>query len=439
MIDLAFSKTKADDRKLWIEGGRLDDTVDHAVKNLTYTDFINKELMQYSVAANARAVPSVVDGLKPGQRKILFSCFKRSLKNEIKVAQLSGYVAEHSAYHHGEASLAMTIVNLAQDYMGSNNLNILEPLGQFGTRHQGGKDYASPRYIFTKLCPLTRMLYPEPDDAILNFLNDDGIKIEPEYYTPILPMVLVNGATGIGMGWSTFVPCYNPLDLIRCIRKLIQGETLNDQLVPWYYGFKGNVHLDEATQNCTLTGKYKISGIETLEITELPVGTWTGDYKTFLESMMEGDKNSQQVSEIREHHSQGSIHFVVTFKLGKLDEIRDNLEKKMKLTCSLSLRNMVLFNTEGKITRYDTPNDILLEFYGVRLRYYTLRKEHLLRILKAELQVLDNKVRFINSILDGSLEINNRKKSELVRVLQERQYMSVNSGSQTDDHGEDEK
>lgn len=436
---MAFSKHRSDDRKRWMEGGKLEDTVDHSIKNLTYADFINKELLQYSVAANARAIPSVVDGLKPGQRKILYACFKRSLRNEIKVAQLSGYVAEHSAYHHGETSLAMTIVNLAQDYIGSNNLNILEPLGQFGTRHQGGKDYASPRYIFTKLSPLTRLIYPEADDAVLNFLEDDGMKIEPFHYVPIIPMSLVNGATGIGMGWSTFVPCYNPLDLTKAIRMLIEGQMPDQQLVPWYYGFQGNVQMGEEGHSCTLTGKYRFADHDTLEITELPVGTWTGDYKTFLESLMEGDKDSQTVSEIKEHHSQGNIHFIVTFKPGKLDDIRDNIEKHMKLSSSLSLRNMTLFNKEGKIFRYDSPRDILLEFYEVRLCFYDLRREHLLKMLKAELNILENKVRFINSILDGTLDINDKKRSDLVVLLQDRGFLSVGGFSLAEDQPDDEK
>lgn len=128
-IQLAFSKSLADDRKKWLETYNPNKFVDHNYKTLFYQDFIHKELIHFSVADNMRSIPSVMDGLKPGQRKIIFSCFKRKLKSEIKVAQLSGYVAEHSAYHHGEMSLCGTIVNMAQDFVGSNNLNLLMPLG----------------------------------------------------------------------------------------------------------------------------------------------------------------------------------------------------------------------------------------------------------------------------------------------------------------------
>ncbi len=189
-------------------------------------EFINKELILFSYADNVRSIPSVADGLKPGQRKVIWGCFKRKLKSEIKVspvlivnvgiyvykltrlqvAQLVGYISEKAAYHHGEQSLMMTIVNLAQDYIGSNNINLLMPNGQFGTRDQGGKDHASARYIFTEPSLMARTLFHPGDDPLLNYLKDDTLDIEPEWYMPVIPMILVNGAEGIGTGmcilWS---------------------------------------------------------------------------------------------------------------------------------------------------------------------------------------------------------------------------------------------
>ncbi|CAL5341794.1 unnamed protein product [Camellia sinensis] len=122
---------------------------------------------------------SVLPNVVPGQRKILFCSFKCNFVKEAKVAQFSGYVSEHSAYLHGEQSLASTIIGMAQDYVGSNNLNLLQPNGQFGTRHQGGKDHASARYIYTQLSPITRFMFPKDDDILLDYLNEDGQSIEP--------------------------------------------------------------------------------------------------------------------------------------------------------------------------------------------------------------------------------------------------------------------
>ena len=208
LIDMAFNKKKADDRKEWLRAFEDGTFMDHSVDEIPIEDFVNKELILFSRADNVRSIPCAVDGFKPGQRKILFSCFKRNLKSEIKVAQLAGYVSEHSAYHHGEISLCMTIVNMAQVFVGSNNLNLLQPLGQFGTRLQGGKDAASPRYIFTNLSSLARTIFHPADDPLLNYLNDDGQSIEPEWYIPVIPMLLVNGGDGIGTGWSTGIPNY---------------------------------------------------------------------------------------------------------------------------------------------------------------------------------------------------------------------------------------
>jgi DNA topoisomerase II len=197
------------------------------------------------------------------------------------VAQLSGYVAEHSAYHHGEVSLAMTIVNMAQDYVGSNNLNLLQPIGQFGTRQQGGKDFASSRYIFTNLHKATRLVYPEADMAVMDYQTDEGMSIEPTFYTPILPMVLVNGSEGIGTGWSSFVPQFNPLDLITQLRRKLNGQDVQS-IKPWFRGYSGTITEIGPNQFQT-TGKFTVTKNDRVEITELPIGVWTGHYKHMLE------------------------------------------------------------------------------------------------------------------------------------------------------------
>ena len=180
-LEMAFSKKKIEERKDWLRSFVPGTYLDHSESVIKYHDFVNRELILFSRADLERSIPNVVDGFKPGQRKIAFACFKRNLKSDIKVAQLAGYVAEHSAYHHGEASLMSTIIGLAQDFVGSNNINLLVPQGQFGTRIQGGKDAASPRYIFTRMSNLTRHLFNEADDTLLKYLNEEGQSIEPEW------------------------------------------------------------------------------------------------------------------------------------------------------------------------------------------------------------------------------------------------------------------
>merc|ERR1719215_1143469 len=251
-IDLAFNKKRADDRKDWINAYEEGTFVDHSKSQLSYYDFVNKELVQFAKYDTSRSVPSVVDGFKPSQRKVAFAAFKKKLKNDIKVAQFVGYISEHSAYHHGEASLENTIINLAQNFVGSNNINILVPSGQFGTRLQGGKDHAASRYIYTRMAPATRTLFHSEDDAVLDYLDEEGMSIEPRWYCPVIPSVLVNGADGIGVGWSTFVPNHNPRDIIRNVRGMLRGRAFSE-LHPWYKGFRGSIAMGDQ-------GKYEVLG-----------------------------------------------------------------------------------------------------------------------------------------------------------------------------------
>ena len=237
----------------------------------------------------------MMDGLKTSLRKILFSAFKRNLVNEIKVAQFAGYVSEHSCYHHGEMSLNMGIIGMAQEFVGSNNINHLVPKGQFGTRLMGGKDSASERYIFTNLNPLTKYIFHQGDNPILNYLDDDGTLVEPEYYLPIIPMVVVNGGKGIGTGFSYEGLSYNPKTIVKYLKCIIKNEKFNDEFIPYYEGFKGTIRKVEH-QKYLIKGVYKVLDYKSIQITELPIGTWTVNYKNYLESLMEThDKKGKKV------------------------------------------------------------------------------------------------------------------------------------------------
>ena len=254
-IDKIFNKKRADDRKVWLENYDKTAFLDTGRPSVRYEEFVNNELIHFSTYDCARSIPNMVDGLKTSLRKILFCAFKRKLTSEIKVAQFSGYVSEHSAYHHGEASLNGAIVNMAQTYVGSNNIHLLMPNGQFGTRLEGGKDSASERYIFTMLNPITRFIFPSADDNILTYLNDDGLYVEPIYYAPIIPMILVNGSKGIGTGFSTEILCYNPLDIIHYLQLKLTSQEPCIDFIPYYDGFTGTI-TKENESKFLVKGKY---------------------------------------------------------------------------------------------------------------------------------------------------------------------------------------
>uniref|UniRef100_A0A7N0TUR6 DNA topoisomerase 2 n=1 Tax=Kalanchoe fedtschenkoi TaxID=63787 RepID=A0A7N0TUR6_KALFE len=436
-IELAFSKKKIEARKNWLRQFEPGTFLDQKGKLVRYTDFVNKELILFSLADLQRSIPSMVDGFKPGQRKILFCSFKRNFVKEAKVAQFSGYVSEHSAYHHGEQSLATTIVGMAQDFVGSNNINLLAPNGQFGTRNHGGKDHASPRYLHTNLSPITRFLFPKDDDQLLHYLNEDGQKIEPTWYIPVIPMVLVNGSEGIGTGWSTFVPNYNPRDIVTNIRHLLNDEMM-DPMQPWYRGFRGSIEqtaTKEGGVTYTVTGIIEQVNETTLRITELPVRRWTQDYKEFLFSMLIGndkDKTNKVdkiknmnpfIEDVREHSDDASVHFEIILSEENMKmALQESLYKKFKLTTTISTSNMHLFDAKGVIKKYDNPEQILEDFYHLRLEFYENRKRVMLGNLESELLKLDNRVRFILNVVEGKIIVNNRKRAELFLELKQKGF-----------------
>lgn len=236
----------------------------------------------------------------------MFVCFTKNIIREIKVAQLGGKVAENSAYHHGEQSLTNTIIGLAQNFVGSNNINFLVPAGQFGTRLHGGSDAASARYIFTRLSTLALALFHKSDEPLLTYLNEDGMNIEPEWYCPIIPTVLVNGAHGVGTGYSTDIPSYNPLVLSNNMKYYIRQERLRKnesiktsdnlqlkELIPWFKNFTGEIKLLENDRTRgVINGVCAKLDQTSLEITDLPVGTWTQQYKeNVLEVMLHPKRN----------------------------------------------------------------------------------------------------------------------------------------------------
>jgi DNA topoisomerase-2 len=407
-IVLAFDKKKADARKTWL----LESTAKEAselevsygkVKQLDITDFVHKDLVNFSLADLKRSIAHMADGLKPSQRKVMFSCFQKNLTAEMKVAQLAAYVAEKSSYHHGEVSLAETIVKLANDYTGSNNINLLEPCGQFGTRLMGGKDASQTRYIFTKLTKEARKLFDPNDDAILNYLDDDGRSIEPDFYMPTLPTVLINGTEGIGTGFSCYVPPYNPKDIRDNILNHLHGKSMK-KMKPWFRGFKGRIF--EHDDVWMTEGVWNVIG-KTVKVSELPPGRWTQDYKEHLDALVE----KKMISSFTNNSTTENVDFVIQDYTGK-DIIKD-----LKLQKTLRTTNMHLFHPTKGIHKYDTAESILSDFIKLRYEYYKKRKEHLIKVLETKSKMCEYKSRFVMMVINGDIIVFRRKKQELENQL----------------------
>lgn len=434
-LSLAFTKGKgkADDRKEWLRHYNPERVMavtyetGKSKAKANYKEFVDAELSHFSNADNIRSLPHLMDGLKPSQRKILWACFKRNLRSEIKVAQLAGYVSEHAAYHHGEASLNETIVGMAQTFVGSNNINLLKPIGQFGSRLQGGQDSASPRYIYTHLEPIVDAIFRREDAVLLKAVEDDGDLVEPEYYLPVVPLLAINGSVGIGTGFSTDIPPHNPDDIVSLLEHRLKGTLASIEgraLDPWWFGFEGP--LRRASDDTWVTsGLYAFDEEKkTITINELPVGEWTKKYKTFLDGLLSHDGGSKALAlglkNFDDLYNDAKVKFVLYMTEDGFDAAQDKtatFEDQFNLTSSWKTTNMHCFDTEFSIHKYKCVGDILEAYVAKRLPLYEARRLKQLEQLAAQVQELDAKRAFLTAILEDRLVLMKKTDEEIVAGL----------------------
>lgn len=428
-MNKVFDKKLSDDRKKWLTEYdpstrlySLDDLKNNS--RLKISNFLDEELIKFSLSDCGRSIPSLIDGFKTSQRKIFYCVKKRNLVysgKSLKVAQLAGYVAEHSNYHHGEQNLFDTITKMAQDFIGSNNIPLLYRDGQMGSRIQLGKDAASARYIYTKMDNLTEIIFPKDDDVLLERVVDDGDIVEPKHYIPIIPLILVNGVNaGIGTGFSSNVPSFNPLEIVEYIKCWLKNKSLYNEknelylkpLVPWYKNFKGNIEL---VDKC----KYKTTGIINkgkkkgeYKITEIPINLSIDKFKEKLEELYE----NKLIKKVINHSTQNKVDFTVYESSMKI-----NIEN-LKLYSYISTSNMVLFDENNKLKKYGNVYDIIEKFCVIRLNYYNERKKYLIKELKKVIKFLTNKQRFISEVINNVLNIMNRDETTIVNDMEKTGY-----------------
>lgn len=420
-MDKVFNNKFAEQRKSWLDSFHPDNTImqiksfvtEPQKYNVFFEDFLNIEMIKYSMDDCIRNLPNLYDGLKQSQRKILHSFILKGTQTKMKVSQWAGFVSEKTCYHHGEQCLFDTIIKMAQDFSGSNNIPLLEKDGQFGTRLYGGKDAASSRYIFAKLSLLVKYIFRAEDECILKYQYDDGSMIEPVNYIPIIPMLLVNGSVAIATGWSTNVPSFNPIDLIKYIKNILTKKSQTIQLLPWYNHYKSTF-----TKN---GNKYITNGIiknknKTWVITELPIGVWIDNYKLILEEMLEQKK----IKTLKNYSTADNVHFEIQM-IEKYEHL--SLEDAIEffgLSSTINISNMVVLTDNNiHIKKFDTPEIIIEEFIPYRLEMYKLRKDTQLRDLRLIISKFENKIRFIKYILDGKLILSNSSKQNIIDKLVE--------------------
>jgi len=421
LFDMIFNQKRADDRKEWLKTYSPTEFIDKFSIKQTYDKFINNEYIEYSMYNNIRNIQNVIDGFKPSQRKTFCTLVKKNIKNEIKVSSLSGAIIEIMAYHHGPQSLEETIIGMAQNFVGTNNINLLSPKGQFGSRMKGGSDSASPRYIFTKLSDLTPFIFRKEDNEILDYLNDDGLPIEPKYYAPIIPMVLVNGSFGLGSGYSSNVPMFNPMDIVGYLINKIEDKRCK-KLIPYYKNFNGDIIYDEKNERYITRGIYNKLNDNVIRITELPIGMWNDKYFEKLDKLVDEKTIKDYVKNCTDETI--DIKLILT-KENMMRLLSNDPYKTLNLETYISVKNMHLFDADCKIKKYNDQYEIIEDFYKVRLEYYTRRKNYQLAEFEREINIIQNRIRFLKVVMDGTIKINKRGKDLVEKNLDKLEFNKI--------------
>lgn len=371
------------------------------------TQFLSNEYKDFALyVLEGRAIPSVIDGFKITQRKILHGCtliWKTGSEKNLKIFQLSGFIAANVFYHHGDTSLSNAIINMAQKF--KNNSPLLEEDGQFGSLRS--PQAGAPRYIGTKLSNTFRLIYKDSD--LLEFKQEEGESIEPTFFLPIVPTILINGGSGIAVGFASNILNRNIVDIIDACIKELNGKKYNT-IKPSLNGFKGEYIQDiENPKKWTIKGKFERNNTSTVTINELPPSMTYEKYEEILDKLVE---NKDIVS--YDDNCKDNVNYVIKFTRNSLSSIEDDkLIKLLKLEES-ETENFNTLDEFGKLKIFENVNEIITYFINFRLKYYQIRKDFILNKLQYELKVLKNKGRFIKAILDEKIIINNRKKDEII-------------------------
>ena len=377
----------------------------------TISQFLSEEYKEFSLyTIENRAIPSVIDGFKPTHRKIIHisnQIWKSGNEKPLKVFQLAGKVASDAFYHHGNQSLESSIITLAQSF--KNNLPLLEEIGQFGSLRS--PEPAAARYIGTKLSDNFRLLYK--DFELITHKQEEGEVIEPYFFLPIVPTVLINGSSGIAVGFSSNILNRNPIDILDVCNSILKGKTTKD-LKPFNPYFKGDYVRDkENPKKWFIRGKLQIVNTSTVKITELPPSMTFEKYENILDGLVD----SKQIVSY-EDNCKDSIDYTIKFTRESLSQLNeDKLFKLLKLE-ETETEIFTTLDENGKLKIFENDLEIINYFVNFRLKYYFKRKDFLLNKLRQELKMLSNRGRFIKGILDGKLEVKNTPKFEIINSIE---------------------
>ncbi len=385
----------------------------------TVTDFFDKEYLEYAkYVVENRAIPSCIDGLKPTQRKVVYianKIWKSGNEKPMKLFQLAGRVAAEAYYHHGNTSLESSMVGMAQGF--KNSLPLLDGIGQFGSLRSPSA--GAPRYISGKLHPNFRLLYK--DFELLENKIEEGEKIEPEYFLPIIPTVILNGSSGIAVGFATNILNRNPKDVVNACISVLKGKRM-PVLAPWLKEFSGTFTRDTVNpKTWKISGLYEVLNTTTVKVTEIPPGFTYERYEEHLNNLTE-----KRIISGYDDNSSGQVEYVLKFQRAVLKDYvsRNKLEALLKINTQ-ETENLTTIDENGKLKIFNKVEEIVSHFVEVRLKWYDTRKDYLINKTEKQLALVTNKARFIKDIIDGKLKVNNVPKERIVNYLKTNSYDTV--------------
>jgi len=377
----------------------------------TITEFLSNEYKEFAMyVIEGRAIPSCIDGFKPSQRKIVYianGIWKTGSEKTKKIFQLAGVVADQAYYHHGNASLENAIITMAQRF--KNNAPLLEEEGQFGSLRS--PQAGAPRYIGTKLSENFRLLYK--DFELLEYKEEEGEQIEPRFFLPVIPTVLINGSSGIAVGFASNILNRDVKSIIECCQKVLMGKKISE-VKPQLVGFTGDFVQDvENNKRWVIRGRFNRANTTTVKLSELPPSMTYEKYEEILDKLVE-----DRVIVSYDDNCKDNIDYTIKFTRSALEKLDD--EKLIKLL-KLEESSTEIYSTldeMGKLKIFESTTHIIEYFVNFRLGYYNKRKEWLLNKLNRDLKILSNRGRFIKAIIDGKLVVNNVAKAKIVEGIE---------------------
>jgi DNA topoisomerase II len=385
---------------------------------LTVSDFFNNDYIQYAMYDSYRSCANYIDGMKPTARKIVHVINKNNVTTPMKISVLGSKLVEECAYLHGEGSGCGVAVNMAQNFVGSNNINLLEPKGSFGNRFIN--QAAAARYIYTCKSKWFDKFFNKDDYPSLIKQSFEGEQIEPKFYMPIVPLLLINGSEGIGNGYAQKILPRNVKDIITFIKDVLKDGKSTQKLIPYYNGFKGKVKVNDEGQ-IKIYGAFERVNPVTIRITEIPVYY---DLDSYVQVLI-GLKEEKIIKSFKDYSDNDVFKFevLVDRETGKMTD--DELLNMFKLVKTIT-ENFTCIDENNSIREFNNVYEVIVAYIKVRLEFYKKRKEYLISKLKEELTLLMNRVYFIKGVIEGTIIINKKSKDNIEAQLKKMNFNKIN-------------